>query len=170
MRIKEYTYHDEHWVMYRIVESLCCSPGTNITLYVNSTGININIKKVRRLCWRIHLYQLQKWLHYNKCAGTSGPKKFKTVCGKIRPKYGLWTSHILSGDLLEIYENPTLAFYFRNHVLRRPIGDSETRERLKATTTKEWNAFSGWKGGVKAKIASKFKRQGNLYWRVLQKR
>ena len=34
-----YTYHDEHWVMYRIVESLYCTPETNITLNVNYTGI-----------------------------------------------------------------------------------------------------------------------------------
>ena len=33
--IKEYTYHDEHRVMYRVVESLYCTPETNITLYVN---------------------------------------------------------------------------------------------------------------------------------------
>jgi len=36
---EEYTYGDEHWVMYRIVPSLDCTPETNITLYVNSTGI-----------------------------------------------------------------------------------------------------------------------------------
>ena len=31
--------HDEHWVMYGSVESLYCTPETNITLYVNYTGI-----------------------------------------------------------------------------------------------------------------------------------
>ena len=41
MEINEYTYHDEHWEMYRIVESLYCTPETNITLYVNCTGIKI---------------------------------------------------------------------------------------------------------------------------------
>ena len=29
---------DEHWVMYGSVESLCCTPKTNITVYVNCTG------------------------------------------------------------------------------------------------------------------------------------
>ena len=38
---KEYTYHDVHWVMYRIAESLYCTPDTNTTLYVNNTGIKI---------------------------------------------------------------------------------------------------------------------------------
>ena len=37
MEIKEDTYCDEDWVMYRTVESLCCTPETNITLYVNYT-------------------------------------------------------------------------------------------------------------------------------------
>ena len=32
--IKEYIY-DEHWVMYRIVKLLYCTPKTSITLYVN---------------------------------------------------------------------------------------------------------------------------------------
>ena len=37
---EEYTYN-EHWVMYRIAESLYCIPETNKTLYVNwmYTGI-----------------------------------------------------------------------------------------------------------------------------------
>ena len=30
--------------MYRIVESLYCTPETNITLYVNHTGIKVKIK------------------------------------------------------------------------------------------------------------------------------
>ena len=41
MGVKEYTYRDEHWVMYGIVESLHCTPETNVTLYVNYTGIKI---------------------------------------------------------------------------------------------------------------------------------
>lgn len=36
---EEPTYRDEHWEMYRIVESLCCTPETNIKLYVNYPGI-----------------------------------------------------------------------------------------------------------------------------------
>ena len=43
--INEYTYHDEHQVIYRIVESLHCTPETNITLYVNYTGIFLLEKK-----------------------------------------------------------------------------------------------------------------------------
>ena len=35
----KYSYHDEHWVKYEIVESLYCTPETNITVYVNYTGI-----------------------------------------------------------------------------------------------------------------------------------
>ena len=31
-RDDKYTCHGEHWVMYRIVESLYCTPETNITL------------------------------------------------------------------------------------------------------------------------------------------
>ena len=34
----ECAYYDEHQVMYRIVESLYCTPETNITYYVNYTG------------------------------------------------------------------------------------------------------------------------------------
>ena len=39
MKIKEYTYHDKHWVKYRIVKSLYCTPETSMTLYVNYTSI-----------------------------------------------------------------------------------------------------------------------------------
>ena len=45
----EYTYVDEHWVMYRIVESLYCTLETETTLYVNYTltkKINEKIKIV----------------------------------------------------------------------------------------------------------------------------
>ena len=38
---EEYTYCDEHWVMYKIAESLYCTPETNITLYVNCSSIKI---------------------------------------------------------------------------------------------------------------------------------
>ena len=31
----EYPYYDEHWEMYRIVESFYCTLETNITMYVN---------------------------------------------------------------------------------------------------------------------------------------
>ena len=42
---KEYIYCDEHWIVYRTVETLHCTPETNITLYVNYTGIKIIKKK-----------------------------------------------------------------------------------------------------------------------------
>ena len=46
----DYTYHDEHQVMCRSVESLYCIPETNITLYVNSTGIKMqNFKKSNKM-------------------------------------------------------------------------------------------------------------------------
>lgn len=35
---EEYTYRDEHWVMYRIAEA-CCTPEANVTAYTNYTGI-----------------------------------------------------------------------------------------------------------------------------------
>ena len=38
---QKYTYHDEHQIMYRIVESPYCTPEINITLYVNYPGIKI---------------------------------------------------------------------------------------------------------------------------------
>ena len=44
MKTKEYTCTDKHWVMYRIVESLYCTPETNITLYQNKNSINKKIK------------------------------------------------------------------------------------------------------------------------------
>ena len=37
--IKEYWYHDEHWVMYRIVESLSCTPETSRTLMLTEIKI-----------------------------------------------------------------------------------------------------------------------------------
>jgi len=37
------TYHAEHPGMSRIVESLYCTPETNITLYVNYASIKKNI-------------------------------------------------------------------------------------------------------------------------------
>ena len=44
MRIRECTC-DKHQVMYRIIESLYCTPEINISLHVNYTGINKNLKK-----------------------------------------------------------------------------------------------------------------------------
>ena len=42
--IKECTYQ-EHWVLYRSIESLYCTPETNITPYVN-WNLNTNLKKI----------------------------------------------------------------------------------------------------------------------------
>ena len=51
MGMKEGTYHVEHRVMYRVVELLYCTPGSNITLYVNYTGIkNLKIVVVEIPC------------------------------------------------------------------------------------------------------------------------
>lgn len=36
---EEYTFCDEYWVVYRITESLWYTPETNITLYINCSGI-----------------------------------------------------------------------------------------------------------------------------------
>ena len=38
------TYHGERWVMYRIVESLCCTPETNTTLM--STIVQLKKKRL----------------------------------------------------------------------------------------------------------------------------
>ena len=43
MGIKEYTCCNEHWVIYRIVESLYCILETNTTLYAN-WNLNKNFK------------------------------------------------------------------------------------------------------------------------------
>ena len=48
--MKENTYHDEPRIMYRFVESLYCTSETNITLYVNYTGIkNKSLKTKKKL-------------------------------------------------------------------------------------------------------------------------
>ena len=47
MGIKECTCHDEHRVMCGSVESLDCTPETNITLYVNYTEIKIKTIKIK---------------------------------------------------------------------------------------------------------------------------
>lgn len=36
-----YTYHGKHWVMYRILESICHILETNITLYASCISIII---------------------------------------------------------------------------------------------------------------------------------
>ena len=33
------SYFYEHSIMYRFIESLCCTPETNVTLHINSTSI-----------------------------------------------------------------------------------------------------------------------------------
>ena len=40
-----YTCHGQHFIIYRIVESKCHTPETNITLYANSTWIKILFTK-----------------------------------------------------------------------------------------------------------------------------
>lgn len=35
---QEYTYHDEHYIIYRIIESLYCAPEHYITIHVNYTS------------------------------------------------------------------------------------------------------------------------------------
>lgn len=37
-----YTLNDEHWVMYRIIESLYCTPETDIRLYVTILELETN--------------------------------------------------------------------------------------------------------------------------------
>ena len=42
-----YNYCGEHCIMQRIIESLCCTPETNITLYANYTSmIILFLKKI----------------------------------------------------------------------------------------------------------------------------
>lgn len=47
MRMKGGTCHDDHWVMYEIVESVYCTRETKITLYVNYTGTKF-FKKLKK--------------------------------------------------------------------------------------------------------------------------
>ena len=45
---RDYTYSDEHSVMYRMTESICCAPKTNIIcqLYFSNKFLNVfNLKK-----------------------------------------------------------------------------------------------------------------------------
>ena len=42
----DYTYCGEHCARDRLVKSLCCTPETNITLYVNYTSIKIEKTRV----------------------------------------------------------------------------------------------------------------------------
>ena len=51
MGIREYIFHDEHWVVNRIPESLYCIPEMNTTLYVNYTRIKKLNKKDRDLSY-----------------------------------------------------------------------------------------------------------------------
>ena len=44
----EYTYLDEHWIIYGTVESLYCTPETNIMLYFNYTGIK-DLRKQKKI-------------------------------------------------------------------------------------------------------------------------
>ena len=48
MGIKECNCCDKYWMMYQIVESLNCTPETNITLYVNYTETK-NLKRTKTL-------------------------------------------------------------------------------------------------------------------------
>lgn len=45
----------EHDTMYKLVESLCHTPGTNVTFHVHSTQIKINIKSMKKT--RIYKYR-----------------------------------------------------------------------------------------------------------------
>ena len=55
----EYTYHGWHWIMlYRITESLFCTPETNTSLYdVNYTRTKIkNLRKIEWLFKYLHMF------------------------------------------------------------------------------------------------------------------
>ena len=60
--IQECTYHDEHRVMYRIVETLYHTPETDITLYVNYTRIEKNLIR-RKKYLGVNLTKEAKDLH-----------------------------------------------------------------------------------------------------------
>lgn len=51
--IKERTY-TEHWVRYRPVQSLQCTPETNRTLYANSTGIGMKKLSKKGYIWLVN--------------------------------------------------------------------------------------------------------------------
>ena len=66
IRIKECAC-DEHWVMYGIVESLYSTLETNITLYVNYTGIKI--KFLKKKCKFLHTHT-----HTKEILGKTKPR------------------------------------------------------------------------------------------------
>ena len=41
-----WTGHGDHFVMYLTAESVCCTPETNLILYVNYTSIKIKCPKI----------------------------------------------------------------------------------------------------------------------------
>ena len=56
--------YGEHWVMYRIAESLYYTSETNITLYANYTEVKINFKKQKQKI------QMNEWMIWNlNCLG-----------------------------------------------------------------------------------------------------
>ena len=55
----EHTHFDEHWVIYGIVESLYYNPETNITLYINYTGIKN--KKERKSIFTVLIILYKTW-------------------------------------------------------------------------------------------------------------
>ena len=61
-----YTYHGGHWIMYRIVKSLCCAPEINITLYVNYISIIIFLKNYIAMFYLEKLDTLSIFCKYMK--------------------------------------------------------------------------------------------------------
>lgn len=53
----EYTYDDEHWEIYKTVESFYCIPKTNIKLYVVYTSIKLDAGK--------YFYKIELSIHDN---------------------------------------------------------------------------------------------------------
>ena len=69
INIKEHVCGDEHWVTYGTVESLYCTPETNITLYVNykQQTHKINV-------WFQSVHHLERWGGYHGSVSDGGGK------------------------------------------------------------------------------------------------
>ena len=71
MGIKEWTCHDEHWVLYGIVETLYCTHWTDIILSVNYNGI------LKNKIYAVFLVLCLSWVPKTTKQNKNGYKKAK---------------------------------------------------------------------------------------------
>ena len=62
---------DDHFIMYLIVRSLCCTPETNIILYINYTSIKRMFNNANKTLYEKEISsfkkQMIKRIHISKC-------------------------------------------------------------------------------------------------------